>query len=118
MAKRQYTIEEEKSIQIAETIRKQLLGTGTVKVWSWGANTWRAIQNGLTFKVQGFKFRGDIQIILMPSDTYTIRLVLKNEIHKEFEGVHFDEMVDLIDVEVEFTGENYEDDINNATYKL
>lgn len=117
MAKREYTSEEKESIEIAETIRRQLLGTGLIKVWSWGANTFRAIQNGLTFKVQGFKFKGNIEIILMPSDTYTIRLLKDKEIQQEFENVHFDEMVDLIDVQVELT-DNYEDDVNNAVYEL
>lgn len=112
------TEEQKQSLEIANTIRQQLFGTGTVKVWSWGAHNWVAIPNGLLFKVQGFIFKGYVAINLMPDDTYTIKLVKDQKIVKEFSDVHFDEMVDLIDVNVEFTGDNYEKDVDNAVYKF
>ena len=107
-----------RSIEIANTIRQQLLGLGQIKVWSWGANSWKAISNRLYFKVQGFKFKGVITINLMGNDTYTIRFIKGQKIVKEFTDIYFDEMVDLIDNQVEYTGDNYESDVNNAVYKF
>lgn len=106
------------SIEIANTIRQQLLGLGKIKVWSWGANSWKVIPNGLSFKVQGFKFLGNVSITLMSNDTYTIQLIKQQKIVKEFTNIYFDEMVDLIDGEVEYTGDNYENDVNQAVYKF
>lgn len=106
------------SLQTARTIQSQLMGLGKMKVWSWGANSWTVINNGLAFKVQGFKFKGIVQIILMPSDTYTIQFIKGNKIQKECSDVFFDEMVDLIDNYVEFTGTRYPNDVNNAVYKF
>lgn len=107
-----------RSIEIANTIRQQLMGLGKIKVWSWGANSWKAISDGLSFKVQGFKFRGIVTITLMGNDTYTIRLIKRNKLVEEFTNVYFDEMVDLIDYQVEFTDEDYEKDVNSALYKF
>ena len=33
-------------------------------VWSWGFNSPMAIPNGLRFKVQGFKFRGVVDVVM------------------------------------------------------
>ena len=112
------TTQQQKSVAIAKTIQQQLLGTGKIKVWSWGANSWAAINNGLQFKVQGFIFRGVVRITLHPSDTYTIQLIKNKKVQQEFNGVHFDEMVDLIDINVEYTGDNYEKDVDNAVYSI
>lgn len=109
---------ENRSIEIANTIRKQLMGLGKIKVWSWGANSWKAISNGLSFKVQGFKFKGIVNITLKGNDTYTIQLIKRNKLVEEFTNIHYDEMVDLIDYQVEYTGENYEKDVNSAVYKF
>ena len=112
------TTQKSRSIEIANTIRQQLLTLGKIKVWSWGANTWKAINNGLILKVQGFKFKGEVAIILMPNDTYTIRLINRRQVVKEFTNIYFDMMVDLIDKQVEYTGENYESYVNNAIYNI
>ncbi len=93
---------ENQSLEIAKTIQSQLMGLGKIKVWSWGANSWTAIQNGLAFKVQGFKFKGIVKIVLMPSDTYTIQFIKGKSIEKEYSDIFFDEMVDTIDNYVEY----------------
>ena len=112
---------ENHSLQTAKTIQSQLMGLGRVKVWSWGANSWTVVNNGLAFKVQGFKFKGIVQITLHPSDTYIIEFIkgIKNpEIVKTVTDVYFDEMVGIIDEYVEYTGANYSNDINNAVYSF
>lgn len=106
------------SVQVAKTIHQQLMGLGKIKVWSWGANSWSVLNNGLTFKVQGFKFTGTVNIVLVPNDTYKIEFVNANDIVKEFADVYFDEMVDLIDNYVEYTGANYSTDIKKSLYIL
>ena len=97
----------EKSLEIAKTIQQQLLATGKIKVWSWGANCWTVIPNGIQFKVQGFKFKGIVSITLQPNDTYKIELIKNKKVIQEFTDVYFDEMVNLIDEKVEYTGPNY-----------
>ena len=32
-------------------------------MWSWGFNSPKAIANGLSFKVQGFKFKGTVEVV-------------------------------------------------------
>lgn len=112
------TTEQKRSIEIATTIRQQLLALGQIKVWSWGANTWRAIEDGLYFRVQGFKFKGEVMIILRANDTYTISFIKNRVVVQVYADVYFDDMVDLIDNEVEYTGENYINDVDNAVYKF
>lgn len=110
---------EEQSIEIAQIIHQQLTdGQNKIKVWSWGANNWTAITNGLLFQVQGFKFTGHVAIVLGGNDLYKILLMKDMEVVKDFSDVYFDEMVDLIDNQVEFTGENYANDIDTAVYKF
>lgn len=109
----------EQSLAIAKTIQQQLMaGNGKIKVWSWGANSWTVIPNGISFKVQGFKFKGITSIVLMPNDTYTIQFIKNKKIVAEYSNVYFDEMTTLIDEKVEYTGPNYEKDVNNAIYKI
>jgi hypothetical protein len=109
----------EESLAIAKTIQQQLTaGNGKIKVWSWGANSWTVIPNGIQFKVQGFKFKGIVSITLQPNDTYTVELIKNKKVIAEFTDVYFDEMTTLIDEKVEYTGINYENDVDNAVYKL
>ena len=106
------------SLLIARTIHQQLMEGGKLKVWSWGANSWAAIENGLTFKVQGFKFTGRVNIILKPDDTYTIQFTKQNRVEMEYSDIYFDEQIDLIDGYVEYTGAKYAEDVKNAVYVL
>lgn len=93
---------------IANEIRNQLNAFGRMKVWSWGANSWAGGVNFLTFKVQGFKFKGRVTITLNAMDLYDIRFTNhNNEIQKEFNGIYFDQMVDLIDDYVETDNGGY-----------
>lgn len=107
-------------MEIAKTIQSQLMGTGKMKVWSWGANSWTGGKDFLMFKVQGFKFKGIIKITLKGNDTYTIEFmtIMKREIKHTVEGAYFDNMVDIIDNYVEFTGADYADRVKNAKYNF
>jgi hypothetical protein len=97
-------------MEIAKTIQSQLLGLGRIKVMCWGANSWTGGKDFLMFKVQGFKFKGIVKITLKGDDTYTIEFmtIMKREVKHTREQVFFDEMVDIIDLYVEYTGADYE----------
>ena len=113
------SLEVTRSNDITKVIYQQLMATGRTKVWSWGANSYKAILNGLTFKVQGFKLKGSVNITLdIAKDTYIIEFVRSNKVYRSVSDVFFDEMVDIIDNEIEFTGENYANDVNKAVYQF
>ena len=74
-----------------------ILKTKLMVVWSWGFNSPMAIPNGLRFKVQGFKFRGVVEV------AYN-------------EGKDLDMLVDVIDNKVEKTAD-YKERVEQ-TYSL
>lgn len=101
----------------AQIILEQLQTLGRTIVWSWGAHAYKSINEtqmvedfgshlgALSFKVQGRLFRGDIAIVLKGDDTYTIHVghLKKGRFNtiKKFEGVYFDQMLEIIDENVE-----------------
>ncbi|HVA97751.1 MAG TPA: hypothetical protein VNG53_02570 [Bacteroidia bacterium] len=103
---------------IAQTIREQLITLGRIEVMSWGSHNWQGGNDFLQFKVQGFKFKGIVKITYMPTDVYKIEFIKKNEIVETYNDVYFDEMVNIIDNYVEYTGKNYANDVNKAVYKF
>lgn len=110
------------SQEIANTIWKQLLAGGQIKVMCWGIplNT-RVIvtepngDSGLLFKVNGMKFKGFVKIVYNRSpDLYTVSFLnvekkknwaggfdKKYVVEKEIEGVFCDELTTNIDEYVE-----------------
>lgn len=108
----------ENNLEIAKTIYSQLMGLGRMKVWSWGAHKWAGGTEYLQFKVSGLKFTGIVKITLHPCDYYIIEFFKPLEIspiHK-IEMCYFDEMVDIIDNYVEYTGEHYKEDVKKVVY--
>ena len=63
-------------------------------VYSWGFHKPMALENGLRFKVQGFKFRRDL---------FDVSFIKSNKVVKSIDGVFFDMLVDVIDDYVERT---------------
>lgn len=83
-----------------------LLKTQLMVVWSWGFHKPVAIKNGLQFKVQGFKFRGIVQVIYNEGrDLFDVRFIKCNKVVKSIDGVCFDMLVDTIDNFVEKTAD-------------
>ena len=109
---------ETQQIQLAKTIQGQLFAFGKMRVYSWGAHAWTAVKDGLTFKVQGFKFKGVVQITLTPFDTYKVEFIKAKKVEQEYADVYFDELTNIIDAHVEYTGDNYENDVKNALDSL
>jgi len=91
-----------------------ILRTSQNVVWSWGFNSPKPLENGLTFKVQGFLHKGWVTIEYNEgSDLFDITL-LSNQLEevKSIEGVYFDELVDVIDDAVEYC-KNYEQKVKD-----
>ncbi len=75
-------------------------------MFSWGFNSPVAIQNGLRFKVQGFKFRGIVEVVYNEgSDLFDLSFIKHNKVIKSIDGVFFDMLVDTIDDFVEKTAD-------------
>ena len=83
-----------------------ILKTQLMVVWSWGFHQPVAIENGLQFKVQGFKFRGVVQVVYNEGrDLFDVRFLKANKVVNTIEGVFFDMLVDVIDDFVEKTAD-------------
>ena len=83
-----------------------ILKTQLMVVWSWGFHQPVAIENGLQFKVQGFKFRGIVEVVYNEGrDLFDLRFRKSNKVVKSIDGVFFDMLVDTIDDFIEKTSD-------------
>lgn len=83
-----------------------ILKTQLMVVWSWGFHKPMAVGNGLRFKVQGFKFRGVVEVIYNEGqDLFDVSFIKANKVVKSIDGVFFDMLVDTIDYYVEKTAD-------------
>ena len=81
-----------------------ILQTQLMVVWSWGFNKPVALENGLRFKVQGFKFRGIVEVVYNEGrDLFDVSFIKANKVVKSIDGVFFDMLVNVIDDYVEKT---------------
>lgn len=95
----------------------QILKTQLMVVWSWGFNKPMALENGLRFNVQGFKFRGVVEVVYNDGqDLFDVSFIKANKVVKSIDGVFFDMLVDTIDYYVEKTAD-YEKRVK-AEYSL
>ena len=86
-----------------------ILKTSQNIVWSWGFNSPKPLESGLSFKVQGFLHKGWVLVEYNEgSDLFDIKL-LTEELRdvKLIEGVYVDQLIDVIDDSVECC-ENYQ----------
>ena len=75
-------------------------------VWSWGFHKPIALENGLRFNVQGFKFRGIVEVVYNEGrDLFDVRFLKRNKVVNTIEGVFFDSLVEVIDDFVEKTAD-------------
>jgi len=83
-----------------------ILRTQLMVMWSWGFNSPIAIENGLRFKVQGFKFRGIVEVKYNEgSDLFDVSFIKAGKVVKAIDGVFFDMLVETIDYYVEKTAD-------------
>ena len=81
-----------------------ILRTQLMVVWSWGFHNAVAVENGLRFKVQGFKFRGVVEVVYNEGrDLFDVSFIKANKVIATVNDVFFDMLVDVIDAYVERT---------------
>jgi hypothetical protein len=86
---------------IIRILRSQLM-----VMWSWGFNSPVAIENGLRFKVQGFKFKGIVEVVYNEGwDLFDVRFIKDGKVIETIEGVYIDGLVQVIDDYVEKTSD-------------
>lgn len=91
--------------------------TQLMVVWSWGFHDPVAIENGLLFAVQGFKFNGIVKVVYDEgADLFNVSFNKDGEVAKTVDGVFFDCLVDVIDNTVEKTSD-YEERVRE-TYSV
>ncbi len=84
----------------------QILQTQTIIVWSWGFHSPVAIENGLRFKVQGFKFRGSVEVVYNEGmDLFEVSFIKNGKVVEAVTDVFFDRLVEVIDGYVEKTSD-------------
>ena len=82
------------------------MGTNKVILWSWGFHQPMALENGIRFKVSGFKFKGVCEILYNEGrDLFDVSFIKRNKVVKSIDGVYFDMLVDTIDNFVEKTSD-------------
>ena len=83
-----------------------ILKTQLIVVWSWGFHKPMALENGLRFKVQGFKFKGTVEVVYNEGrDLFDLSFIKRNKVVKSIDGVFFDSLVEVIDDYVEKTSD-------------
>ena len=75
---------------ILSILRSQLM-----IVFSWGANSFIGLENGLKFKVQGFKHNGWVKVLYNEAtDLFDIEFIdFNDKTVKKTNGVFFDELL-------------------------
>lgn len=81
-------------------------------MFSWGFNHPTAIENGLQFKVNGFKHKGTVKVVYNEgTDLFDVTFINRRGVEVEaVERVYIDSLVNVIDYHVEKTV-NYSQDV-------
>lgn len=103
------TITHEKELAII--IIDQIRAVDPYALMAWGAQKFSVLPSevqglqyqlgGVSFVVNGFKFKGTVFVRLMACDTYTVELRAKNQADKIYPEIYCDELMHTIDRLVE-----------------
>jgi len=99
----------EKQRYIAETILAQIKAFDPFAMMAYGAknlvilNETHQYSGGLSFKVNGFRHKGTVEIALMFNDTYRVRTFNRTltKIKDEVKDVYFEDLVQVLDSLIE-----------------
>ena len=81
-----------------------ILRSQMMVMWSWGFHKPIATENGLRFNVQGFKFKGTVEVVYNEgNDLFDVSFIKANKVVETISGVFFDSLVEVIDDYVERT---------------
>lgn len=78
-------------------------------VLSWGFHNPVAVdecdegEGGIIFNVQGFKFTGQVKVMLNWLDTFDIYLIKRGDVVETIKDVYLDQLISVIDNRVEYT---------------
>ena len=83
----------------------EILRTQLMIVFSWGFHSPRAIEEGLAFYVQGYKYQGRVEVLYDEGyDLFRVRLLnADGSVKQEQDGIYVDGLVSVIDNMVEKT---------------
>ena len=86
---------------------------------SWGFQSPAMVRLGLRFKVSGFKLKGTVEIKYNEgADLFDLTFYnADGTVHNTLDGVYFDELVEVIDLEVERV-ENYKERVSEEYHFL
>lgn len=102
----------EMAMYVMKILKSQLM-----VMWSWGFNSPKAITNGLNFKVQGFKFKGTVEVVYNDcTDLFDVSFIRDCKTIETIEGIYIDQLVSVIDNHVEKV-DNYKERVE-AEYSL
>jgi len=80
----------------------RILKSQLMIIFSWGFHNPVALENGLRFNVQGFKFRGIVEVVYNEGwDLFDVRFVKGGKVINTVEEVYLDSLVTVIDDYVE-----------------
>ena len=80
--------------------------TQLMVVYSWGFHKPMALENGIRFKVTGFKFHGVVEVVYNEAqDLFDVSFIKANKVVKSIDSVFFDMLVETIDNFVEKTSD-------------
>lgn len=81
----------------------EILKSNLMIVFAWGFNAPRALENGLSFRVNGFKYTGEVRIVYNEGkDLFEIHLPATGKVIPD---VYFDQLVEIIDEAIEKTAD-------------
>ena len=109
------------SFLIAETITLTIINAGAVSMsWGFDIESIKLLESGLAFHVQGFNHTGCVEILFNKrTERFDITFISDDaDVKKEtIENVTLDNLVDVIDNYVEYTGDDYEERVEGYMYE-
>ena len=106
---------DKRQINIMDKYILEILKSDPIVFMSWGCNELSKLENGLQFKVNGFKHKGIVQIVYNEgADLFEVILVNEQD-NTEIEkitGIYLDELVEVIDHSIEYTGADYNERVD------
>ena len=97
-----------KNMEIAKYILS-IFKSSIAIVLSWGFHNPVAIneceegEGGIIFNVDGFKFSGQVKVMLNWTDTFDIYLIKRGDVVETIKDVYLDQLINVIDNRVEYT---------------
>ncbi len=94
-----------------------ILKTKPFVIFSWGFNSPEILEEGLRFKVNGFKFTGTVDIIYNESnDLFDLSFYQNGELVDSIFDCYIDNLIETLDNKIEWV-DNYDERVKNEYLK-